>query len=280
MAQLQLQAFGCGYVASELARQIIQTGGAATGTTRSAEGAARLETSGIKPVIWPGPDAALPQNGSAWLISVPPGDEGCPVFVAFGEHAATASWVGYLSTTGVYGDLDGGWAFEDTPRRPQSVEAQRRMIAEDQWLGAGAHVFRLPGIYGPGRSQLERVQAPNARRIVKPGQVFSRAHRDDIVSALRASISRPRPGAAYNICDDEPAPAGEVLVHAAGLLGIAPPPAVAFEDANLSAAAQRFYAECKRVSNALAKAELGWRPAYPTYREGLQDCLQADAASS
>jgi nucleoside-diphosphate-sugar epimerase len=155
-----------------------------------------------------------------------------------------------------------------------------RARAEDQWLPVGAHIFRLPGIYGPGRSQLDRVREPGARRIIKPGQVFSRAHRDDIASALEASISRPHPGAVYNICDDEPAPAGEVLARAADLLGIPPPPAVAQEDANLSSAAQRFYAECKRVSNARAKAQLGWLPKYPSYREGLAQCLQAEAESA
>src|SRR5690606_25361913 len=145
--------------------------------------------------------------------------------------------------------------------------------AEARWLSKAAHIFRLPGIYGPGRSQLKRVREPGARRIVKPGQVFSRAHRDDIAAALDLSIAHPRPGAIYNICDDEPAPADEVLAYAARLLNIDPPPAVTFEDANLSPAAQRFYAECKRVSNARAKAELGWMPRYPTYREGLAACL-------
>lgn len=279
MGQLQFFAFGCGYVATAIARRVIEQGGAAGGTTRSAEGVATLKAQGVEACVWPGGDVQVPEQ-AAWLVSVPPDDDGCPVFAAFGDHAVKAKWVGYLSTTGVYGDLGGRWAFEETPRNPQSREAERRALAERQWLEVGAHVFRLPGIYGPGRSQLQRVQAEGARRIVKAGQVFSRAHRDDIVSALLCSIARPRPGAIYNVCDDEPAPADEVLAYAAALLGISPPPAVPYEKAGLSSAAQRFYAECKRVSNALIKAELGWRPEYPTYREGLAACLQADATSS
>ncbi len=272
-------AFGCGYVATALAIALAKRGVQTTGTARSPEAAAAMAQQGISPAIWPG-DPLTPQAGAAWLISVPPDNEGCPVWRAFGDASASASWIGYLSTTGVYGDLGGAWAFEETPRHPLSQEAANRARAEDQWLSAGAQVFRLPGIYGPGRSQLERVRAPGARRIVKPGQVFSRAHRDDIAAALEASIDRPDRGRAFNICDDEPAPADEVLGYAAQLLGLDPPPAVAFADAGLSLAAQRFYAECKRVSNARAKAQLGWTPAFPTYREGLAAILQAEASST
>ncbi len=271
---MQLLAFGCGYVGTALASRLAARGVPTLGTTRTVQGAAALAREGVTAVQWPGCDLDPPPR-TAWLISVPPDDEGCPVFRAFHAMARTASWIGYLSTTGVYGDLGGGWAFEETPRNPQSREAINRARAEDEWLSAGAHVFRLPGIYGPGRSQLERVREPGARRIVKPGQVFSRAHRDDIAAALEASISRPRRGAFYNVCDDEPAAADEVLAYAAQLLGIPSPPAVAVEEANLSSAARRFYAECKRVSNAQAKAELGWRPMYPTYREGLAACFAA-----
>lgn len=256
-----LTAFGCGFVGTALASRLAARGFGVTATSR-----------GAKPgmVVWPGTEF---EPLGAWLVSAPPDDAGCPVFRAFGAKANEATWIGYLSTTGVYGDLGGGWAFEETPRAPQSREAINRAKAEDDWLSVGAHVFRLPGIYGPGRSQLERVREAGARRIVKEGQVFSRAHRDDIAAALELSIAKPEPGRIYNICDDEPAPADEVLVYAAGLLAVEPPPAVKFEDANLSAAAQRFYAECKRVSNARAKAALGWRPVYPSYREGLAACM-------
>lgn len=269
MTPMQLLAFGCGYVATALARTLAARGVATLGTARSPEACAALAQQGITAIQWPGADID-PPAGAAWLISVPPVDDGCPVFKTFRSQASGAAWIGYLSTTGVYGDLGGRWAFEETPRNPQSREAINRAQAEDEWLAVGAHIFRLPGIYGPGRSQLDRVLEPGARRIVKPGQVFSRAHRDDIATALALSIEHPRPGAVYNICDDEPAPADEVLVFAAKLVGVEPPPAVAFDDANLSPAAQRFYAECKRVSNARLKAELGWLPKYPTYREGLE----------
>ena len=279
MLPTQLLALGCGYVATALARRLAARGVATLGTARSRDACTALAQQGVTAIQWPGADLDPPE-GAAWLISVPPDDEGCPVFRALQAKAPGAAWIGYLSTTGVYGDLAGGWAFEETPRNPQSREATNRARAEDQWLSAGAHVFRLPGIYGPGRSQLDRVREPGARRIVKQGQVFSRAHRDDIAAALDLSITHARLGAIYNICDDEPAPADEVLVYAAKLLNITPPPAVAFEDANLSAAAQRFYAECKRVSNARVKSQLGWRPLYPTYREGLAQCLSAEREAS
>jgi hypothetical protein len=273
MAARQFFAFGFGYVAAGLARNLAANGWNCAGTVRTEKTAEPLRAEGSTINIWPGAEI-IPPAGAAWLISVPPDENGCPVFRSFSHLATTASWIGYLSTTGVYGDLAGGWAFEETPLNPQSREAMNRATAEAQWTTAGARIFRLPGIYGPGRSQLERVREPGARRIVKPGQLFSRAHVEDIASALHLSIANPATGA-FNICDDEPAPADEVLTCAAELLGIAPPPAVNIEDANLSPAAHRFYAECKRVSNARAKAMLGWRPRFPTYREGLRSCLKS-----
>jgi nucleoside-diphosphate-sugar epimerase len=278
MLATQLFAFGFGYVAEALARILKAEGVNAAGTTRSAATAEPLRARGWNIALWPGADVS-PPDGACWLVSVPPDENGCPVFRAFGDRAASAGWIGYLSTTGVYGDLGGGWAFEETSLNPQSREAINRARAEEQWLEAGTQVFRLPGIYGPGRSQLDRVREPGARRIVKPGQVFSRAHVSDIAEALHLAMAKKGSEHIFNICDDEPAPADEVLAYAAKLLDIPAPPAVAFEDANLSPAAQRFYAECKRVSNAKAKAVLGWRPRFPTYREGLQDCL-ARAAST
>ena len=273
MAGMQFFAFGLGYVAAETARLLAAEGAVCSGTVRSDASAEPLRAQGFATHIWPGSDIS-PPPGVAWLISVPPDADGCPVFRAFQHLAPTASWIGYLSTTGVYGDLAGGWAFEETPLNPQSREATNRATAEVQWRTLGARVFRLPGIYGPGRSALDRVREPNARRIVKAGQVFSRAHVGDIAEALRLAIHTPKATGAFNICDDEPAPADDVLTYAAELLGIDPPPAVTFEDANLSPMAQRFYAECKRVSNARAKAMLGWRPRFSTYREGLRDCLR------
>ncbi|HVY87393.1 MAG TPA: SDR family oxidoreductase [Hyphomonadaceae bacterium] len=275
MLPKQLFVFGFGYVASRLALTLAPKGVATIGTTRTEASAADLKTRGLNAVVWPGADIT-PPAGAAWLISVPPDDNGCPVFRSFGTTAKTASWIGYLSTTGVYGDLGGGWAFEETPLNPQSREAINRARAEAEWRSAGASIFRLPGIYGPGRSQLERVREPGARRIVKEGQVFSRIHVADLADLLALSIEQGGAPDIYNVCDDEPAPADQVLVYAAELLGLPPPPAVAFEDANLSPAAQRFYAECKRVSNAKAKGVFGWAPQHPNFREGLADCLKRE----
>lgn len=267
-------AFGFGYVAGFLAERASARGVACAGTVRSEAGAGALRARGYDVAVWPGADV-VPAEGADWLISVPPDQDGCPVFRAFGHLALGARSISYLSTTGVYGDLQGGWAFEETPVAPLSREAINRARAEEQWLSPGAMVFRLPGIYGPGRSALERVREPGARRIVKPGQVFSRIHAGDLARLLELAMARVKRGEIFNVCDDEPAPADDVLVYAAGLLGVEPPPAVAFEDAGLSPMAQRFYAECKRVSNAKAKAVFGWRPAFPTYREGLADCVRA-----
>ena len=279
----RLFVFGLGYSAGLLARELLAAGWRVAGTTRDAAKADRLRRDGIETFLFgrtqPLDPAAL--AGTTHLLSsIAPDAAGDPVLDLHGAdlRALGLRWSGYLSTTGVYGDLGGRWAFEETPLSPQSREAINRAKAEDQWLSAGASLFRLPGIYGPGRSQLERVREPGARRIIKPDQVFSRAHVSDIASALKLAMSKRARGA-FNICDDEPAPADEVLAYAAQLLGLAPPPAVAFEDANLSPAAKRFYAECKRVSNAKAKAMLGWRPRFPTYREGLLDCLQRAAST-
>ncbi|MGF1463974.1 MAG: SDR family oxidoreductase [Maricaulaceae bacterium] len=213
------------------------------------------------------------------LISTPPGPEGDPAFLALGDLIRTPgpAWVGYLSTTGVYGDRAGGWVFEDDAPAPMSERGRRRLAPEQAWISTGLNVqiFRLPGIYGPGRGPAEKLKAGKAQNIIKPGQVFSRAHREDIVSALLASMARPNPGAVYNVCDDAPAPPQDVTNYAADLLGLPHPPDVAFERAELSPMAREFYAESKRVSNARLKAELGWRPRFPSYREGLAADLVA-----
>ncbi len=221
----------------------------------------------------------------AILITAPPGERGCPGFEAlkFGLHLyPPPQWIGYLSTTGVYGDHQGRWVFETTATCAQSVEGARRVAAEQDWrrmgraLGLPVCVFRLPGIYGPGRSPFERLRAGTAHRWTKPGHVFSRIHVEDLATGLLASIHRPRADAIYHLCDNEPAPASEVTAYAAGLLGVTPPPEQAYDEAAASPALRRFYGETKRVSNALAKAELGWRPAYPSYREGLMAVLHTE----
>lgn len=233
------------------------------------------------------PDAMAQAAGRAQavLITAPPTAEGCPALPAlpraFARSGAFPDWIGYLSTTGVYGDRRGGWVFEDSRLAAASMEGARRVGAERDWLdvargmGLTLTIFRLPGIYGPGRSAFDRLRQGRARRIAAPGQVFSRIHVDDLAAGLAASIARPRAGGIYNLCDDEPAPNSDVVAYAARLLGMEPPPEAPLSKADLTGPGRRFYAESKRVANARAKAELGWRPAYPTYREGLQAVLEA-----
>ncbi len=273
----RLVCLGYGYVASALARLLAPDGWSVTGTQRTGAPAP-----GVELIAFDGRSASASLRAAiveadAILVSIPPYDGGDPAFrLLFAEIGASRAWRGYLSTTGVYGDRCGGWVFEDDRRRPSSAISARRVVAEDQWSGVGAQVFRLPGIYGSGRSAFDRLRAGDARRVVKPGLVFSRAHVADIAVALRASIARPNPGRAYNICDDEPAPPQDVITHAATLLGVSPPPEVMFIEADLPPASRRFYADSKRVANARAKAELGWRPEYPSYREGLAAVLKSE----
>lgn len=272
---------GCGYIGKAFGVGLVAQGYHVVGTCRGQDGFEALMSIGIQPMLFEGSpkqDIVEVALGSEIILaSIPPSPHGDPAFACLQAALSQGppAWIGYLSTTGIYGDRGGGWAFEDDLATPQSVEAERRAVAEGQWrsLPHAAHVFRLPGIYGPRRSAIDQVKAGTARRIDKVGQVFSRAHRDDIVSALMASIRRPNAGRAYNICDDLPCPSGDVIVHACNLLDVTPPPLIPFEAAGLSEMGRRFYSECKRVSNARAKAELGWHPAFPTYREGLANCL-------
>jgi nucleoside-diphosphate-sugar epimerase len=216
------------------------------------------------------------------LISIPPDELGDPVLDVHGAEIVGVpglQWLGYLSTTGVYGTRAGGWVDETSELHPTSQRSERRAFTEAGWLemwrssGVPLHIFRLAGIYGPGRSAFDALRAGTAKRIDSGGQVFSRIHVDDIAGVLLASIDRPRPGAIYNVCDDEPAPQADVVAHAAGLLGIEPPPLIALDAANLSPMARSFYADDKRVSNALIKRELGVAFAYPNYRAGLAAIL-------
>ncbi len=270
----RLLIFGFGYVGKAFGRHM-QARGCGVMATARAGGLNLIDPSDASAL---GKAAA---TADAILVTAPPDVRGCPGLIALAPViTARTRWIGYLSTTGVYGDRDGAWVFEDSALAAQSMEGARRVGAERDWLASGLPVciFRLPGIYGPGRSPFERLRDGSARRLVKPGHVFSRIHLADICSGLEASVARPNPGRAYNLCDDEPASAAEVTAYAARLLGVEPPQEEPFASAALSAAARRFYDECKRVSNARAKAELGWRPAYPTYREGLAAIL-ADAPS-
>jgi nucleoside-diphosphate-sugar epimerase len=202
------------------------------------------------------------------LSSVPPAEAGDPVLARYGD-ALEHGWLGYLSSTGIYGNTRGAWVDESAPAGGGRRSA--RSEADLAWLGRGARVFRLPGIYGPGRNALERVREGRAHRIALPGQVFSRVHVDDIVSGVTAGLEAP-PGA-YNLADDLPASQNAVIEEACRLLGTQPPPLQSLDDANLTPQARAFYTENRRVANGKAKRELGWRPAFPTYREGLRVCL-------
>ncbi len=285
-----LLSIGHGYSAEALARRLMPQGWRVIGTTRSPERAEQLRSRGVEAVIWPGANLRPAIADATHLLSSVSPRNGDPVIAALGEEIAAAAphlaWVGYLSTTGVYGDRQGGWVDEASPLAPATRRGAARVEAEQEWqalarrVGLPLHIFRLAGIYGPGRGPFEKVRAGAARRIVKPGQVFSRIHVDDIAQVLEASMARPDPGAVYNVCDDEPAPPEDVLTHAAELLGLPPPPEVAYEAAELSEMARSFYAESKRVRNDRIKRELGVRLFYPDYRTGLAAVLAAEAGVS
>lgn len=276
--QRSLFCFGLGDTAQRLAAHCHAEDWAVCGTVRSVDKAETLSARGWDVRVFEGTGQVVPPENSDWLISIPPGEQGCRAFAAAGELAATARSIIYLSTTGVYGDLGGRWAFEWSEVRPTSKRGERRVMAEQQWLSTGARVslVRLPGIYGPGRSALDRVRDGTARRVIKPGHVFSRVHVEDIATGLAALLANPHSDGVFHLTDDEPAPPQDVIAEAARLLGRAVPSDVPIELAQLSAMALSFYAECKRVSNARAKAALGWRPQYPTYRDGLASILAAE----
>jgi nucleoside-diphosphate-sugar epimerase len=282
----RLFCFGLGFVAQALAARLGTKGWKIAGTVRDADKAMALAAKGIAVSIFDRgqrlDDSAL-FGATHILLSIPPGEHGDPVLAACGDQLAALaknlSWVGYLSTTGVYGDRGGAMVDEATPVAPGNDRSRRRAAAESAWLefgrahGVPTHVFRLAGIYGPGRSTLDQVRAGTARRIEKPGQVFSRIHVDDIAAILAASIVRPQAGAIYNVADDEPAAPADVVAFAAELLGLPPPPLVPFDQAVLSPMSQSFFAENRRVSNARIKRDLGVKLLYPTYREGLRAIL-------
>ncbi len=278
----RLFCFGLGYTALALARAVAADGWAVAGTCRSADKRRRLDDQGITAHVFDRArplDAAAVAGATHVLISIPPDDEGDPVLDRHAADIAAAEgldWIGYLSTTAVYGDHRGLWVDEETPAVPSGARGAGRLEAENRWremwssYGIAAHVFRLAGIYGPGRSALDSVRAGTAKRIDKPGQVFSRVHVDDIVAVLRASIARPNGGRAYNVCDDRPAPPAEVVAFACGLLGVEPPPLIPFDEAELSPMARSFFADNKRVRNDRIKEELGVTLEYPDYEAGLR----------
>lgn len=251
-----LMIFGLGYTAGRIAERLRRRGWQVD-ATGSAGNLNFADEAAVRAVL---------ERASHVLSSVPPAEDTDPVLERYCD-AIGGKWLGYLSSTGVYGDTGGAWADESAPtgggRRTARAECDAR------WLEAGARVFRLPGIYGPGRSALGRVQSGKARRIDLPNQVFSRVHVDDIASGVIAAIEGDAPCGPYNLADDLPCSQNAVIEEASRLLGLAPPPLQSLEEAGLSDAALGFYSENRRVANGKAKRVLGWQPRYPTYREGL-----------
>jgi len=254
---MDLFVFGMGYSAGVMAQRLRQQGWRVDGTGRGGT-IAFDDTAAVH--------AALARAGHV-LSSVPPGRDGADPVLAHYGAALCSPWIGYLSSTGVYGDCGGAWVDETAPTGLGRRTA--RSDADLAWQALGARVFRLPGIYGPGRSAFDRLRDGTARRLIAPGQVFSRVHVDDIATGVIAGLAGP-PGV-YNIADDEPCDANAVIEEAARLLGLAPPPLIPLDAADLSPMARAFYAENRRVANGKARRVLGWRPRFPTYREGLRD---------
>ncbi|MEP5728596.1 MAG: SDR family oxidoreductase [Sulfitobacter sp.] len=279
-----LFSFGHGFSARALAKRLVPQGWRIIGTTRSTDKMDAIAATGVEPVLWPGTDVSdLVAQAPNLLISAGPGPEGDPVLNALRDQVAQIAprlrWAGYLSTTGVYGDHQGAWVDEDTPLTPATKRGQLRVEAETAWQNIPdlpLHIFRLAGIYGPGRGPFAKVRAGTARRILKKGQVFSRIHVEDIAQALDLSLARPMPGAIYNLCDDDPAPPQDVIGHAAELLGLPMPPTMDFETADMTPMARSFYAESKKVRNDRIKRDLGWAPTFPDYRSGLAAMLHQD----
>lgn len=283
--------FGYGYCCDYLGHELVRQGGwSIGGTTREPEKRELLKARHIDAHLFnfesPLPDPEYILNDTTHLlISTPPDDDGDPTFVAHAQDILklkSLRWVGYLSTTGVYGDRQGEWVDETSEIRPSSRRGSRRKKAEDQWMslfqghGLPVHIFRLAGIYGPGRSALDSIRAGMARRINKPDHVFSRIHVEDIVRVLMASMAAPQPGRVYNVCDDEAAPSHEVIAYACEILGRPVPELIPFEQANLPPMAASFYNDNKRVRNNRIKEDLGVELKYKTYREGLKGCLDAE----
>ena len=274
--------FGLGYSATALARTLRGHVAVVGGTVRRSEREAALAADGLAPVVFSGdaPSVAVTRalEGTTHLLcSIPPGEAGDPALVHHGADiiaAPAVTWIGYLSTVGVYGGYGGAWVSERTTPHPGHGRSTMRLAAERAWRdvaaerGVSAAIFRIAGIYGPGRNALLNLDEGKAHRVVKPGQVFNRIHVDDIAAAIAAAI-RARAEGVFNLADDEPSPAEAVITYAADLMGIAPPPAVPFEEAELSPMARSFYDGNKRVLNRRIKQDLGVRLRYPTYRDGL-----------
>jgi len=282
--------FGFGYTASFLAPQLLRAGWKASGTTTSRAKKSALGKQGIDACLFDHNNTLLNpfqtfQDVTHLLLSIPPDNGGDLVFNMHSNDLAAMKnleWAGYLSTTAVYGVQNGSWVDEATPPAPANRRGSLRLHAEEEWQsllfsdGFPLHIFRLSGIYGPGRSALDTARSGAAQRIDKPGHAFNRIHIDDIVQTLIASMNRPNPGAIYNLADDQPSPSQDVVTYACELTGAALPPLIPFDDAELAPMVRSFYKENKRVKNARIKDELGVHLLHPDYREGLKACLKVE----
>jgi nucleoside-diphosphate-sugar epimerase len=279
----RLFTFGLGYSAEAIARLLMKEGWTVAGTCRTQDGADRLTRLGIEPVLFDGAAPIDPAvfTGTTHLLASIPADPDDPALRHHARDIAAIQgleWIGYLSTTSVYGVTDGSTVDEDTHCDPASARGKRRLAAERAWqaLPLPGHVFRLSGIYGPGRSVFDTIHAGKAQRIIKPGQAFNRIHIDDIANVVRASIRAPSPGRINNVADNFPAPSADLVTYACGLMGVEPPPEIPFDQAVLSPMAREFWADNKRIDNRRIREELGVRLAYPTYREGLDAIFASD----
>lgn len=276
--------FGYGYCAGVLARRLVAKGWRVSGTTRNPDTLRAIVGDGVTPHLLGREGledpAAVLREVTHVLDTAPPLERGDPLLLAHQDdlsRAPSLAWAGYLSTTGVYGDAGGGWVDEDAALVPVHGRGQRRVDAEAAWrqfgeqAGVPVGVFRLPGIYGPGRSAFDNLQAGTAKRIFKAGQVFSRIHVADVAAAVEAAMAG-RIGGTFNVADDEPAPPADVVTYAAELMGVAPPPLQDFEEAKarLSPMALEFYSASRRIANRRMRERLGVAPQFPSYREGLR----------
>ncbi|MCC6982192.1 MAG: SDR family oxidoreductase [Bauldia sp.] len=275
---MRLFVFGLGNSASTIARELSGEAASVVGTVRTLAAEPTAAPAIVFDGLHPSPEvtAAL-ADATHLLVSIPPGETGDPVLA---HHAADIleaprlRWIGYLSTVGVYGDHGGAWVDESTPCHPGQPRSRHRLAAEEAWQALAARkgvplaTFRLAGIYGPGRNALASLADGEARRIVKPGQVFNRIQVEDIAGAVAAALRLGADGI-FNLADDEPAPPQDVVAFAAGLMGVPAPPEIPFAEASLSPMGRSFYSENRRVSNARLKRELGVALRFPTYREGL-----------
>jgi len=275
---MNLLIFGLGYTGRAIAKAALAAGFAVTATSRAPKIQAQP---GVRIIPFTSAEAAI-AAATHILSTAAPDEQGDPVLARYAQDIAAAPnlrWIGYLSTTGVYGDRGGAWVDEDSLPAPGSDRTKRRVEAEQGWMKfhVAVDIFRLAGIYGPGRSMFDDLRTGQGRRVIKPGHVFGRIHRDDIAQAVLTAMRRAAPPGVniFNLVDDEPAASADVVVEAAGLLGVEPPPPVAFEDAweKMSPMAKTFWAENRKVSATKTKAALGISWKYPTYREGLRAIL-------